>query len=92
MKTTAAPGVKSYLCPDYDVVTEVCSEIKQVPNMLVSWVKAHQDDNKPMCKLALDAQHNCTADRDAKLFRMNTLVYICSAEAPPKLLLNHAYL
>eukprot|EP00957_Ditylum_brightwellii_P010586 801736-Ditylum_brightwellii.AAC.1 len=48
LKTTTAPGVKSHLCPDYDVVSKVWSELKQVPNMIVSWVRAHQDDTKPM--------------------------------------------
>eukprot|EP00957_Ditylum_brightwellii_P109495 8350877-Ditylum_brightwellii.AAC.1 len=60
--------------------------------MLVSWVISHRDDNTPMCKLTLDAQLNCTADSDAKLFRMNAPAHICPLEAPSELPLNHAYL
>eukprot|EP00957_Ditylum_brightwellii_P099984 7619702-Ditylum_brightwellii.AAC.1 len=91
-KTTTAPGVKSHLCPDYDVVSKVQSEIKWVPNMNVSWVKAHQDDTKPMCELTLDAQLNCTTNMDAELFWLTAPAHLCPVGTPPKLLLNHTYL
>eukprot|EP00957_Ditylum_brightwellii_P057556 4364121-Ditylum_brightwellii.AAC.1 len=45
-----------------------------------------------MCELTLDAQLNYTADRDAKLFRMNAPTQLCPVEAPPELPLNCAYL
>eukprot|EP00957_Ditylum_brightwellii_P211329 15366049-Ditylum_brightwellii.AAC.2 len=91
-KATTAPGVKYHLCPDYDVVSKVWSQIKWVPYMNVSWVKAHQDDAKPMCELSLDAQLNYTANRDAELFRLNVPDHLSPLGASPELLLNHTYL
>eukprot|EP00957_Ditylum_brightwellii_P025126 1901924-Ditylum_brightwellii.AAC.1 len=60
--------------------------------MNVSWVKAHQDDTKSMCKLSLDAQLNCTANRDAELFWLTAPDHLSPVGAPPELPLNHAYL
>eukprot|EP00957_Ditylum_brightwellii_P211227 15365920-Ditylum_brightwellii.AAC.2 len=89
--TTTAPGVTSHLCPDYNVVSEVWSQLKQVPHMNVAWVKTHQDDAKPICKLSIDAKLNCTANRDAKLFRLNAPDNFSPVGVPPVLPLNHAY-
>eukprot|EP00957_Ditylum_brightwellii_P040686 3079854-Ditylum_brightwellii.AAC.1 len=92
LKATTAPGVKSHLCPDYDVVSKVWSQIKRVPYMSVTWVTAHQDDAKFMCEMILDTQLNCTADRDAELFRLTVPDHFSPEGAPPELRLNHTYL
>eukprot|EP00957_Ditylum_brightwellii_P166982 12712320-Ditylum_brightwellii.AAC.1 len=60
--------------------------------MSVAWVKAHQDDGKPICELSIYAKLNCTANRDAELFHLNDPDHLSPVGAPPVLPLNHAYL
>eukprot|EP00957_Ditylum_brightwellii_P097062 7391474-Ditylum_brightwellii.AAC.1 len=60
--------------------------------MNFAWVKAHQDDVKPICKLSIDAQLNCTVNKDAELFCLNAPDDLSSVGAPPVLLLNHTYI
>eukprot|EP00957_Ditylum_brightwellii_P163916 12479284-Ditylum_brightwellii.AAC.1 len=43
-------------------------------------------------QLSLDAQLNCTPDRDAELFWLTAPDYLSLVGAPPELPLNHAYL
>eukprot|EP00957_Ditylum_brightwellii_P153907 11714940-Ditylum_brightwellii.AAC.1 len=31
------PGITSHLCPDYDVIAELMSELQRVPNLTISW-------------------------------------------------------
>eukprot|EP00957_Ditylum_brightwellii_P078310 5954124-Ditylum_brightwellii.AAC.1 len=50
--------------------------------MNIAWVKAHQDDAKPLCELSIDTQLNCTADRDAKLFWLNAPDHLSPVGAP----------
>eukprot|EP00957_Ditylum_brightwellii_P186038 14164261-Ditylum_brightwellii.AAC.1 len=69
--TKTAPGVISHLCPYYDVVSEVRSQLKRVPHMNIAWVKVHQDDVKSLCKLSIDAKLNCISNKDAELFRLS---------------------
>eukprot|EP00957_Ditylum_brightwellii_P006278 476171-Ditylum_brightwellii.AAC.1 len=45
-----------------------------------------------MCELTLDAQINCTANRDSELFRLTAPAHLSPVGAPPELPLNHAYL
>eukprot|EP00957_Ditylum_brightwellii_P190390 14492916-Ditylum_brightwellii.AAC.1 len=59
--------------------------------MNIAWVKAHQDDAKLLCELSIDAQLNCTTDRDTKLFRLNAPDHLSPVGAPPVLPLNHTY-
>eukprot|EP00957_Ditylum_brightwellii_P029202 2207319-Ditylum_brightwellii.AAC.1 len=60
--------------------------------MNIAWVKAHQDDAKPICELGIDAKLNCTANRDAKIFRLNVPDHFSPVGAPPVLPLNRAYI
>eukprot|EP00957_Ditylum_brightwellii_P071061 5400088-Ditylum_brightwellii.AAC.1 len=60
--------------------------------MSTPWVKAHQDDVKLICKLSIDAQLNCIANKDAELFRLNAPDHLSPVGAPPVLLLSHAYI
>eukprot|EP00957_Ditylum_brightwellii_P071488 5434270-Ditylum_brightwellii.AAC.1 len=60
--------------------------------MNITWVKAHQDDAKPICNLSIDAKLNCTANRDAELFHLNVPDHLSPVGVPPVLPLNHVYL
>eukprot|EP00957_Ditylum_brightwellii_P124050 9456421-Ditylum_brightwellii.AAC.1 len=60
--------------------------------MNIAWVKAHQDDVKPICELSIDAQLNCIAEKDAELFCLNAPDHLSPVGAPPVLPLNHAYI
>eukprot|EP00957_Ditylum_brightwellii_P166983 12712321-Ditylum_brightwellii.AAC.1 len=60
--------------------------------MNIAWVKAHQDDAKPICELIIDAKLNCTAVRDAELFCLNAPDHLSQVGVAPVLLLNHVYL
>eukprot|EP00957_Ditylum_brightwellii_P123954 9449058-Ditylum_brightwellii.AAC.1 len=49
------PGLTAHLCADYDIAAEVRNKKKSVPNLNVSWVKDHQDNDTPIDDLPLDA-------------------------------------
>eukprot|EP00957_Ditylum_brightwellii_P015964 1202547-Ditylum_brightwellii.AAC.1 len=91
-KTSMLPGITSHLCPSYDVSTELRSELQRVPNLIISWVKAHQDKKKPFHDLPLDTQLNCIADKDTEKFCKTAPPELQPTEVPLELLLNKAYM
>eukprot|EP00957_Ditylum_brightwellii_P071529 5438196-Ditylum_brightwellii.AAC.1 len=58
------PGIKTHVSPDFDLVQEIRSIKQNIPDFTASWVKTHQDDNKALADLSLDAQLNVMADAD----------------------------
>eukprot|EP00957_Ditylum_brightwellii_P144621 11017310-Ditylum_brightwellii.AAC.1 len=60
--------------------------------MNIALVKAHQDDVKPICKLSVDAQLNCIANKDGEPFCLNAPDHLSPVGAPPMLPLNHTYI
>eukprot|EP00957_Ditylum_brightwellii_P067797 5146300-Ditylum_brightwellii.AAC.1 len=89
---STSPGITSHLCSDFDVITELQSELRQAPNLTISWVKAHQGEKKPFHELPLDAQLNCIADKDAEQFHTSASPDLQPTEVPPKLPQNKAYM
>eukprot|EP00957_Ditylum_brightwellii_P132213 10081474-Ditylum_brightwellii.AAC.1 len=63
-----------------------------VPNLNVSWVKAHQAKETPITNLTLDAMLNCTAHKDAENFQLTASAGLQQQLAPPELHLTKAYL
>eukprot|EP00957_Ditylum_brightwellii_P084049 6390046-Ditylum_brightwellii.AAC.1 len=91
-KKSMPPGITSHLCPDFDVIAELQSELRQAPNLNISWVKAHQDEKKPFHELPLEAQLNCIVDKDAEQFCTSASPDLQPTELLPELPQNKAYL
>eukprot|EP00957_Ditylum_brightwellii_P165087 12568974-Ditylum_brightwellii.AAC.1 len=72
-----APGIKSHLTADIDIIQEMQRMRKKGPIVKAEWVKAHQDNMDSFDDLPMEAQMNCLADQDVTNFRHNT---------PPQLL------
>jgi hypothetical protein len=53
------------LAPDWDVLAMTLAPAPELPPNIVSWVKGHQDDDKPRETLSIAAQLNCEADDEA---------------------------
>eukprot|EP00957_Ditylum_brightwellii_P197581 15052586-Ditylum_brightwellii.AAC.2 len=85
------PGLK----PIYALITTLQQKLKNttvVPNLNVSWVKAHQDKGMPIADLTLDAMLNYTADKDAEIFRLTASDELQPKLAPLELPFTKAYL
>jgi hypothetical protein len=65
---------------------------KGVPNLNVSWVKAHQDNKTPIDDLPLDAVLNCKVDKDAESFQLTACADLRPKLTPPALPLTKVYL
>eukprot|EP00957_Ditylum_brightwellii_P094943 7230105-Ditylum_brightwellii.AAC.1 len=65
----------------------LCNYLKQqgVPNLNVSWVKAHQDNKTLIGNLPLDAVLNCKANKDAESFHLTTRNDLQPKLTPPEL-------
>eukprot|EP00957_Ditylum_brightwellii_P096547 7352831-Ditylum_brightwellii.AAC.1 len=57
-KKSTPPWITSHLCPDFNIIAELQSELQQAPNLNISLVKAHRDEKEPFHELPLDAQLN----------------------------------
>eukprot|EP00957_Ditylum_brightwellii_P131300 10013935-Ditylum_brightwellii.AAC.1 len=75
-------GLKAHLCANYNIIAEIRSGKGKGTPLLPSWVKAHQDDHKPVADLALDAQLNCMADKDA--IRCTVAFPLAPTDVPPE--------
>eukprot|EP00957_Ditylum_brightwellii_P043577 3303316-Ditylum_brightwellii.AAC.1 len=91
-KKSMPPGMTSHLCPDYDAIAKLRSELQRVPNLIISWVKAHQDKKKLFHDLPINTQLNCIADKDAEQFCTSASLDLQPTEALPELLQNKAYM
>eukprot|EP00957_Ditylum_brightwellii_P082015 6236516-Ditylum_brightwellii.AAC.1 len=91
-KKSMPPGITSHLCPDFDVITKLQSELQHTPNLIISWVKAHQDKKKPFHNLPLDAQLNCIADKGAAQFCTSASPELQPTESLIELPQNKAYM
>eukprot|EP00957_Ditylum_brightwellii_P069090 5244491-Ditylum_brightwellii.AAC.1 len=91
-KKSAPPGITFHLCPNVDAIAKLQSELQQVPNLIISWVKAHQDEKKLFHDNPLDTQLNCIADKDAEQFCTSASPDLQPPESPPKLPRNKAYM
>jgi hypothetical protein len=91
-KVAATPtGLKAHLSADYDIITEIRSEIGTGIPLNPTWVKAHQDDHEPVADLTLDAQLNCLADKDADRFRRTITSPLAPIDMPPEFPTTSAY-
>eukprot|EP00957_Ditylum_brightwellii_P209245 15360945-Ditylum_brightwellii.AAC.1 len=91
-KKSTPPWITSHLCPDFDVIVKLQSELWRAPNFSISLVKAHQDEKQPFHELPLDAQLNCIADKYAEHFCTSASPDLQSTEFPPKLQQNKTYM
>ena len=55
--------VLNVLCPDWDILIEIQHAMKQLPGLILQYIKAHQDAKTPYARLPLLAQLNCDADK-----------------------------
>jgi hypothetical protein len=62
------PGIKTHVSSDFDLVQEINSIKQNIPDFKTSWVKAHQNNDKALADLTLDAQLNVMADADVNSF------------------------
>jgi hypothetical protein len=56
------------LRPDWDILIEIPSALKQMPRVTLQYVRGHQDDTTPYCALDIMGQLNVNADKQAGLF------------------------
>ena len=56
------------LRPDWDILIEIQSALKQMPRVTLQYVRGHQDDTTPYCALDIMGQLNVNADKQAGLF------------------------
>eukprot|EP00957_Ditylum_brightwellii_P124271 9472883-Ditylum_brightwellii.AAC.1 len=70
--TTFGPGIRYYTTADYDIAKEIHTVQKSGLDIQASWVKAHQDNNKAIDQLPLEAQLNVRADANVTSFCLHT--------------------
>eukprot|EP00957_Ditylum_brightwellii_P135188 10307271-Ditylum_brightwellii.AAC.1 len=73
--TPIAPGICSYIAVDYDLSQEIATAKSSGIDLKTSWVKAHQDEKKPLAFLPIKAKLNVKADADVTTFLQNTLCH-----------------
>ena len=61
--------VLDVLCPDWDILIEIQTALKELPEMCLKFIKGHQDDKTPYAQLPLLARLNIDADKLAGKFQ-----------------------
>eukprot|EP00957_Ditylum_brightwellii_P183068 13944454-Ditylum_brightwellii.AAC.1 len=67
------PGIKQHVSSDFNIIKEIHDTKLGLASFSVHWVKAHQDNTKPLDDLTLEARLNVIADSDVNSFQINTL-------------------
>ena len=57
------------LCPEWDVLIEIQSDLKVLPGVGIRYVKGHQDEHKPYHTLPLSGRLNVDADHQAYCYQ-----------------------